>query len=205
GGSSGFGTGGGTIIGGGTGGAAVTGGFAVANGYVTGAGWMGYGYTYVGPMVGSKATITPATFEGLTQLCATGSIAADPTFASVAGMGFSVNQANTPMPPILTAPTSGTGLSINVSVTGLTLAPGAGSQLRAQLKSAGGDFCAPIPAAGTSTIPWASFNKTCWDTTAVGNAAFVAGTAITAVEVLVPSAMTAIPTFMVCLLDAHAK
>jgi hypothetical protein len=208
GGSSGFGTGGGPIVGTGTGGGSVTpGALAVTDGYaVSSAGWMGYGYTFVGPMTGSTATVTPMNFAAMTSLCESGMIAPDPMYASVAGLGWNINQAKglTATPPeIMTVPSSGTGLSIKVSATGLTLAAGAGSQLRAQIKTAGGDFCAPISAAGGVSIPWASFNKTCWDTTAVGAMAFVPGTPIRAVELTVPSSTTAVGPFMLCLLDAH--
>jgi len=168
---------------------------------------MGYGYTFVGPATGSKATVMPATFMAMTQLCASGTITADTTYASVAGMGWNINQAKaisaTPS-PTETVAASGTGLAISVgSVTGLTLATGGGSQLRVQIKTATADFCAGLSTA-VSMIPWGMFNSKCWDTTLAGATAFTAGTPIKAVELVVPSSGTAvIGPFNVCLLDAH--
>jgi hypothetical protein len=212
GGSTGAGTGGatGTATGGstgaGTGGASVpTGAITVTAGYASNGTWKGYAYTFVG---GTKATISPMTFTTETSVCATGTITADTTYASVAGVGFNVNQematSATP-PPTATVATSGTGLAINVMATNLTLSSG-GSQLRAQVKAAGGDYCANIAANGASVIPWAMFNKTCWDTTAAGAAAFTAGTAITAVELIIPSSGAAtVGPFTACLLDAKSN
>ncbi len=209
-----FGTGGGTTFGTGgatttgSGGATVsTGALTVMDGYGMSGTWMGYAYTFVGPATGSKATIAPATFMAMTTLCASGMITADTTYASVAGMGWNINQAKGTTavePPIMTVATSGTGLAISVgSVTGLTLAPGAGSQLRAQIKTAAGDYCAAIPAAGTSMIPWAMFNTKCWNTAETGAAPFTAGTAIKAVELVIPSTAAAtIGPFNMCLVDA---
>lgn len=207
GGSSSPGTGGSIITGGGTGGAPVTGGaLTVVDGYAKSATWMGYAYTFVGPMTGSKATVTPASFMAMTTLCAMGTIAADPAYASVAGVGWNINQAvgttATP-PPILPTASSGAGLSINVTATGLTLAAGTSSQLRAQVKTAAGDFCAPIGASGSSNIPWASFNKTCWDTTLPTAMVFAGGTPITAVELIIPSGTAPVGPFTLCLMDAH--
>jgi hypothetical protein len=194
------GTGGGVIVGGGTGGGAPSmgGALAVVDGYAMNATWKGYGYTFTSPATGSKATVSPATFKGMTQLCAMGMIASDPTSMSVAGMGWNVNQAlgSTAITP---GAVSGAGLTVSVSASGLTLTVGAGSQLRAQIKGTSGDFCAPIAAQGTSTIPWATFNSKCWD----GSGTKFADASITAVELVVPSAPTAIGPFNVCLLDAH--
>jgi hypothetical protein len=167
--------------------------------------WKGYAYTFVGPMTGSKATVMPPSFMAMTSLCATGNIMADTTYASVAGMGWNINQAvatTTTAPPTDTTPASGTGLAITVSATGLTLATGGGSQLRAQVKTASADFCAPLPAAGTQMIPWGMFNSKCWNTTETGAMALAPGTPIKAVELIIPSGTAAIGPFNICLMDA---
>ena len=183
------------------------GALTVTAGYATNGIYKGYGYTFTGPATASKATITPATFTTETSLCASGMITPDTTYASVAGMGMNVNQevgTTATEPPAMTVVTSGTGLTINVgSVTGLTLAAGSGSQLRAQVKTATGDFCAPLPAMGPQTIPWAMFNSKCWNTAEAGAVAFTAGTAIKAVELIVPSSTTMVGPFMFCLVDAR--
>lgn len=203
GGSTGTATGGTTGAGTG-GGAGPTGAITLTAGYASNGTWKGYAYGFVGPATGSKATITPTMFSMATSFCSSGMITADTTYASVAGMGFNVNQeaaSSTTEPPIGTVATTGTGLAISVTATGLTLSSG-GSQLRAQVKTAGGDYCANI-AATTAMIPWTMFNKTCWDTTAAGAAAFTAGTAISAVELIIPSSGSAtVGPFNICLLDA---
>jgi hypothetical protein len=213
GGATGTGTGGatGTASGGatgtGTGGAPVAGGaLTVTAGYATNGTFKGYGYTFTGPATGSTATVAPAKFTTETSLCASGMIGPDTTYASVVGMGMNVNQevgTTAAEPPAMTVATAGTGLTINVgSVTGLTLSPGVGSQLRAQVKTATGDFCAPLPAMGPQTIPWAMFNSKCWNTAEAGAVAFTAGTPIKAVELIVPSSTTMVGPFMFCLVDA---
>lgn len=198
-----FGSGGST----GAGGTPVsTGALTVVDGYGMSGSWKGYGYTFTGPATGSKATITPATFMAMTSLCSNGSIMADTTYASVAGMGWNINQAvatTATAPPIETTASSGTGLAITVSVTGLTLVTGGGLQLRAQVKTAAGDFCAPLAASGLQMVPWAMFNSKCWNTAETGAAAFVAGTPIKAVELVIPSGTAAVGPFTgLCLMDA---
>ena len=171
-------------------------------GYASNGTWKGYAYTFTGPMTGSKATIMPAMLT--TSFCATGNIMADTTYASVAGMGFNVNQEmgmTSTSPPINMVAASGTGLAINVMSTGLTLSPG-GSQLRAQVKAGATDFCANIAASGVNMIPWTMFNSKCWNTSETGAMAFAAGTQIKAVELIIPSGMAAIASFNICLMDA---
>jgi hypothetical protein len=197
---------GGAGVGTATGGAPVTGGaLTLTAGYATNGTFKGYAYSFTGPATGSKATIMPALFTAATSFCATGAIAIDSTYASVAGMGMNVNQAvgmSATEPPIETIAASGTGLMVNVSATGLTLAAGSASQLRVQVKSATTDFCAPIAAAGAQMIPWAMFNSHCWNTMETGAVAFTAGTPIKAVELIIPSGAAAIASYNICLLDA---
>lgn len=203
-GGSSFGSGGSTTTG--SGGSPVsTGALTVMDGYGTSGTWMGYAYTFTGPATGSKGTIAPANFMGMTSVCAMGMITADPMYLSVAGLGWNINQAKgttAAEPPIMTVATSGTGLEVNVTVTGLTLAAGSGSPLRAQIK-ASADYCAPIAASGVSKIPWSMFNTKCWNTAETGAMAFAAGTAIKAVELIVPSTTTAVGPFNICLVDAR--
>lgn len=200
-------TGGGGTTGGGGAGAPATGGnLTITGGYVTSGTFHGYAYTFTGPMTGSKATIAPADFMMATQFCANGTIQADTTYASVAGMGFNVNQimaTTATSPPIGEAAATGTGLVVNVgNVTGLTLAPGAGSQLRVQIQGAA-DYCAPVAASGVNMIPWTMFNTKCWNTTETGAMAFTAGSMIKSVALVVPSGAAVVGPFNFCLLEAH--
>jgi hypothetical protein len=165
---------------------------------------MGYAYSFTGPMTGSKATVMPASFMTATSLCVTGSITPDPAYASVAGLGWNIAQTIATAPAIGTIATSGTGLVVNVAmVTGLTLTQGGGSQLRAQIQNATTSWCAPIAASGVSMLPWSTFNTKCYDTTQAGAAPYTVGTPLTAVQLIVPSAVTAIGPFNFCLADAH--
>lgn len=191
---------------GGTGAPAGGGNLTFTAGYVTSGTFHGYAYTFTGPMSGSKATISPMDFMAATQFCAMGTIQADTTYASVAGMGFNVNQmmaTTATSPEIGMAAATGTGLVVNVgSVTGLTLAAGAGSQLRVQIQGTA-DYCAPVAASGVNMIPWSMFNTKCWNTAETGAMAFTAGSMIKSVALVVPSGATVVGPFNFCLLEAR--
>jgi hypothetical protein len=206
GGSGGF-TGGGTggVVGGGTGGAVVAGGgLTVTGGFATNGTWMGYGYTSTFPATSSPATVmpvcpTPCYPTTNTQLCASGMVPPDTTFASGALLGWAVNQAmatTSVSPPIGSFTTTGTGLLINVS--------GSVTGLRAQIKNAAGTtWCYSLTTSGTTMIPWGMFNTMCYNLAAVGAAAYTVGTPITDVQVVVPSSATTTNTFSFCMVDAH--
>jgi hypothetical protein len=213
-GGSGFGapgTGGsGIIVGGGAGGASVVGPggslMATAGGFVTSGAWMGYASPFAGPPTGSKGTVTPATFTS-GALCAMGTIAPDLTYNSTVGISWNIAQAiatTAVSPPVATVATTGMGLMVNVSATGLVLAVGGGSQLRVQIDNgAGMRWCAPVAAPGTMMIPWGSFNTMCYDTTKPGALAYTVGTPIATVGLVVPSSAAAtVGPFNFCLLDA---
>ena len=94
-------------------------------------------------------------------------------------------------PAIMTAATTGTGLSINVS--------GNVAGLRVQIQSGTMNWCANLMASGGVMIPWSMFNTMCWNTPL--GMPFVPGTPISAVQVVVPSGTAPVP-FSFCLVDA---
>jgi hypothetical protein len=201
------GTGGGSvIIGAGSGGAAVTGtGTLVAmNGFVTSGTWKGYASTFTS---GTTTVITPvcdaagtaACFQAAgAKLCAMGTVAADLSSASSAGLGFNVNQAmaTSAVSPVKgSIAASGTGLAL--SVTGYI--PG----MRAQIQNAAGmRWCAALTTA-VASIPWSMFNTMCYAVPQPAAGAFVTGTPIADVEIVIPSQTTLPVQFDFCLLDAH--
>jgi len=195
----------GIIVGGGAGGAAVVGPtgslMATAGGFVTSGAWMGYASPFAGPPMASKGTVTPATFTS-GALCAMGMIAPDLSYNSTVGISWNIAQ--TAAGTAGTVATTGTGLMVNLSATGLTLVVGGGSQLRVQIDNgAGMRWCAPVAASGSMMIPWGSFNTMCYDTTKLGAAAYTVGTPIATVGLVVPSSAGAtVGPFNFCLLDA---
>ena len=191
------GSGGSTIVTGGGGGGPVAGGtdsaFAM-DGYGMNATWMGYVFPSA---FGTTATITPTmTFVGK-QVCAMGTVGADPTYMSGAEIGWNIAQAKATTaasPPVLAAAPGGTGLSLTLSgiVTGF----------RAQIQDAAGTkrWCAQITS-NMMQIPWASFNTMCWDPTNALAAAYSPSTPIASIAVVIPASLTPTP-FNFCVIDA---
>ena len=125
---------------------------------------------------GSSITLT----YGPNSFCASGTVAADSTYASWAGAGFNVNQAESG------ASGSSSSLVLSGSSISLTYANHAGSTLRLQLYDGSDYWCTTLPAATsptTITIPFSQLNTQCWS--GLGSQ-FVSGTPITAVQLMVP-------------------
>jgi hypothetical protein len=165
------------------------------NGFGSSGMWKGYAFTSTFPMTGSTATISPICpmpcFSASNkQLCASGTVKADMTFGSGATLGWNINQAEMPPNPVQTMATTGTGITVNV--------PGATATMRVQISAGTSQWCAPMPAGGSGTIKWGDFKTMCWTG---GGTAYAAGTAIEAVQIVVPSAMTDTP-FSFCLVSA---
>lgn len=200
GGSTSTGSGGMIITGAGSGGSTGTGtpgALSPTNGFATNGTWMGYAFTAT---FGTTATISPVCptpcFTGTMPLCASGTVGADPTFGSGALLGWNVAQA---MPTaggtatVGTVATSGTGVAVTVS------AAVTGGRVQIQGATSANTWCANLTGT-TAMIPWAMFNTKCWDPPS--GTAFTAGTAISAVQIVVPAMGTAVP-FNFCLNDAH--
>ena len=193
------------ITGSGSGGAPVVGAGALMamNGYVMSGPWQGYASTFTSGATTPPSTISPMCdpagtlpcFKASgTTVCAMGTVALDSTTNSVAGLGFNVNQVistTAASPAINSIATTGTGLSLTIS--------GFKMGMRAQIVGPTKTYCAYL-AADASMIPWSMFNTACYTPTAAG--AFVAGSPIVSVGVIVPSVPTASVPFNVCLLDA---
>jgi hypothetical protein len=153
--------------------------------------WSGYGYSYKY----GAATVTPGTgnncFSAM-KFCANGSVPADDL--SGAGLGWNISQvrgAPTPMKAPITSP-------IKLTVAGMT------AGMRVQLSATSElSYCYTITAAdaaaGTVTIPAASFQTDCWGTE---GAAYDLATPIEAIQIAVPGS-TAGPAkaFDFCVVD----
>jgi hypothetical protein len=174
------------------------------NGFETSLTWKGYCFTgkfpptsatvQVSPLCGPLGT-EPCFQTAGKQLCATGSVPADATFASGALLGCNVNQAESTSgaTPVQTVATGGTGLDVKLS--------GNTAGLRVTItadESGTTQWCANVPAGGSGQIKWTDFNKTCWASTPAG--AFTAGTSIAAVQITVPSSAAA-TSFGFCLVS----
>jgi hypothetical protein len=133
---------------------------------------------------GSSITLTYTS----SSFCASGTVPADSTYSSWAGAGFNVNQAESGA-----SGTSGslalTGSSISVTYVNRDASP-----LELQLYDGSNYWCTYLPASAsstTSTIPFSQLNTQCWD--GLGSA-FVSGTPITTVQLMVAcSAFTPTP------------
>ena len=128
------------------------------------------------------------------SFCASGTVAADPTYSSWAGAGFNVNQAQS----------GASGSSGSLVLTGSTVTVSyvnrAGSTLEFQMYDGSNYWCAYLPAASsptTTTIPFSKLNTQCWN--GLGSS-FTSGTPITAVQLMVPCSATVPVPFDFCFL-----
>jgi cellulose 1,4-beta-cellobiosidase len=149
--------------------------------------------------LGGPGTCSPPL--GPSALCTSGSITADPTYASVAGVGFALNQdmagldggaevvdGGFPMGTI-TIPTS---ITISMTKTGTLTG---NSSLRAQLTDEkGGTYCYGGPM--TAAIPIGKFNTKCWNNT--GDFATPA-TSFRRFDIIVPSSASTKQDFAFCI------
>jgi hypothetical protein len=163
-----------------------------AGGYVRGSTYEGYAWTGTeNPSKGS--TITPANFSAVpsaTQLCVSGTVAADPASGTLAMLGVNLNQgvAGGTGSELTYTPPSGGGVTVSVTNT-------AGSPLWVQIQSpdATQHWCAILTGSG-GTIPLSSFNTKCRDNSGTA----YAGQPLQTVMILVPGNATAVP-FNFCL------
>lgn len=176
---------------------------AAMNGYIMTSTWMGYSFTLKS---GTGTTVTPDCSTSTaacyatagSQVCAMGTVAADTTYAAVAGWGWNIDQVMTGSnPPATAIAPMGTGLSVNI--------PGATADMRLQLSDGAATettWCASMPANGTGTVPWASFTKTCYDTTK--GDPYSMTTKIAKIEVIVPSKSATSTPFCFCVVSIAA-
>ncbi len=170
--------------------------------YITDGPWQGYGYSILGnPVAGDSVvpdcttTCTPP-ITATTGLCASGTLNADATYKSAAGVGFAVNQA-VAGGTIGSIAVTGTGLKVTYTNTGTN------TTIRVQISSATDDYCFDISAATSPVkIPWSSFHVGCYNTPQ--GAAFTTATPITKIALIVPSSNAVNATFNVCLNEASS-
>jgi hypothetical protein len=159
-------------------------------GYISSGAWRGYAWTFA---KGGK--ITPEKFSSETKfpLCASGSIDADPAYASVAMIGWNVNQANGPNTLTEAVTPTKAGITVNVNNKG-------SSPLRAQIQGPKGDsdasdrWCVAISGTG-GFIPFDKFNTQCWEG---GSGAAYARQPIVGAMVLVPGSNASSESFDFC-------
>jgi len=201
---------------------------SVNDNYVTTGALHGYGsaWSWVGPT--SAATVCAAPICSLvpgstamscspalppSALCTSGAITADPSYNSVAGVGFNLNQdlasatsaVDAAVDGGATDPSDGGGLfaslgtvtiptSITVSVTRTGTLTG-NSSLRAQMTDVNGiDYC--YGGSMAESIPIGKFNTKCWNNS--GDAA-TPTTRFRRVDIIVPSSASTEQDFAYCL------
>ena len=147
------------------------------------------GYAFAGGDAGSM--ILPTTFMACGAPCMlkmTGTVgpAVAPSYAGVGFVGFNVGQdaGGTGAPPAIRP----TGSSVTVNFTATT----GGLPLRVQLGadttgSVAWCYTVAAPASGTVTVPFAMFNRTCWD----NMGAAYAKEPIVSIQLVVPGGATA--------------
>jgi len=163
-----------------------------AGNYVTLGSLQGYAFTWP-----SDSCVNPACDQtgcsspfSSTAICAAGIVAADPTFASTMGIGFSLNQ---PF-EVATTNTVASPDTIAVSYTN----PG-GSPLRAQVwqESSNTYYCVDSSQFHSGEpIPISKFNTKCWDNSGTS---LTAGTPISSIGLYVPSSDTQSRSWSACM------
>lgn len=179
------------------GGAQATGGLASAGGdtsvdpafYASGA-WHGYFWTAVAP---TTTTVTPADFTAHTAgtaFCVSGSVTGTTDYSGFAMLGYNVNQTKGTTVVGTWAPATISSGGVTVNVTNNTSAT-----LRVQIQDPNGAtsatdrWCAALTTFNQSvTIPWSSFNTTCWTT---GGVAY-AGQALESLMIMAPGSLSAV-------------
>jgi hypothetical protein len=169
-----------------------------ALGYITSPGtsgcWHGFAYTVTDDLGSSALPTDFSACDGSgCSICSSGTVVADIGYAGWAGLGADVNQVDTADAPVGTVVPSGTGLQISYTNAG-------GSPLRIQIQDETTDtqWCYTLGGSGgTVTVPWTSFNTTCWDTS-LGEY-YLPGQAITGVQLVVPGSAEYSTPYSICL------
>ena len=141
---------------------------------------------------GSGSTISLT--YGPSSFCASGTVGKNSTYNCWATAGFAVNQSQS----------GASGSSSSLALTGSTITVSyvnkGGSPLELQLYDGSDYWCSYLSASTnptSKTIPFSSFNTKCWDGSGT---AFVSGTPITAVDLVVPGSAVAATPFDFCFL-----
>ncbi len=178
-----------------------TGTLSVVSGYVTAGTYAGYGFAYKGDKSNATTCVAPVCGTtgctpvfGTSALCAVGTVTADSTYNSVAGVGFNLKQTSAGEAPGSVAEPA--TITVGAQLDTATMA-----YARIQIvDSTGAAYCVKEGTWSSGTaIPIGSFNATCLDTTDPKAKAMTAGTLIQSVHILIPSDATADHPFNMCL------
>ena len=178
----------------GTGGSTVTGTMKIAtDGYASIPAGLYLLHGYIYSFAGGSMSYIQLDYSTYQYFCAKGDVAANPTYVSYAGAGVDVNQVSA------SSGSTVDSLVIDAKYIVVSFTNQAGSPLRVQLNDASNnDWCYDISdATSPVTIPLTSFNTRCWDNS---GAAFMPGTAITTIQLLVPGDSVVDRPFNFCLL-----
>jgi hypothetical protein len=148
---------------------------------------------FVSSATGGSGSSIALTFDS-TSFCASGTVGKNSTYNCWATAGFTVNQSQSGM--------SGSSSSLAFSGSAVTVSyvNTGGSTLEFQLYDGSDYWCSYLPASTsptTKTIPLSSLNTRCWDNSGT---AFVSGTPITAVDLVVPGSNTTPTPYNFCFL-----
>ena len=139
---------------------------------------------------GSSISLT----YGPTSFCASGTVGQNSTYNCWATAGFNVNQSSSG------ASGSASSLVLSGSTISVSYVNSGGSSLELQLYDGSDYWCYYLPPSTsptTKTIPFSSLNTQCWNN---GGSAFVSGTPITVVQLVVPGSNTSPTPFNFCFL-----
>ena len=148
---------------------------------------------FVSSSTGGSGSSIALTFDS-TSFCASGTVGKNSTYNCWATAGFTVNQAQSGMSGS-SSPLAFSGSTVTVSYVNY-----GGSSLEFQLYDGSDYWCSYLPASTiptTKTIPFSSLNTKCWDNSGT---AFVSGTPITAVDLVVPGSNTTPTPYNFCFL-----
>lgn len=171
------------------------------NNYITDGAFAGYGYTFTYNPNGLTDTVFPTCTDTSctpalsAPLCASGTIGADVTYSTGAGLGFNLKQpAATANDPSLPQPifVTGTGLAVDFVNRG-------GVQPQAQISDGTNYWCYVLSnSVSPVDIPWQSFNTACWDNS--GSSFDPVTTSITSFDLVFPGEATRDVNFDACLI-----
>jgi hypothetical protein len=147
---------------------------------------------YVSSFVGGSSSSIALTY-GASSFCASGTVGENTTYQSYAGAGFTVDQARSAAGGSVSALLL-SGTSMTVSFANYDSSP-----LELQLTGSGNTYwCYELgPSQSPVVIPLSSFNTQCWDD---GGDAFVPGTAITSIDLVVPGSASGATPYGFCFL-----
>jgi hypothetical protein len=134
-------------------------GIALSGDYFLFSGGSGGGFAYAYVDDQTTGTLVTHTCTGTqTNICMSGTIPADQSYQSTAGLGFNMYQADVANAPANAFPTEIT--EIQVMYTGSA----SGNQVRAQINVGNAYYCANLgPAGSLYTLYPEDFNTKCWD------------------------------------------